>query len=306
MLEQEGIYNDLSPKLREKLEKRLESFGKTVTYKFNLGRRNPDPQKYNGETIYPSMYVLHPMQWKITDNDEDRKDKQKVKNIGVIESVKENDKGGKEYRFQRVIVKDIDKGKKSFDMTNPDDYNMVMALEMHPKIKGSMFPNNQVVTIGERIDETKLATQQREERSARKKALDAAEAMSDKEIVEFADAMATDEWDSSQDILLLRNKVEEMAEQRPTMFNDLISSKRMKIQATVKRAIDNRTISYNPAEGSLSWTSTQQTFVVLGTGTGDKNDVERFAEWFLTNGKKADDILKKISSLAEKPTEISF
>src|SRR6185503_581930 len=102
MLDQEGIYNDLSPKLRERLEAHINSFGRVddngnlvglVRYKFNLERKNPDPTEYNGKFIFPSQYNLHPVQWKITDKEEKRSDKQTVKNIGVIEKVERDERG---------------------------------------------------------------------------------------------------------------------------------------------------------------------------------------------------------------------
>lgn len=300
MLEHEGIYNDLSPKLRKKLEERIESFGKNVRYKFKLERRNPDPQKYNGEFIYPSLYCLHPVQWKITDNDEDRNDKQKIKNIGVIESVKRDERGNLEYRFKGARIPDIRKGILYLDLTVKEDMDMAAALELHPKTRNGLFPNKQIIPVLERIDEAALAKEKRAERSERKKALDAVEEMSDAEIVEFADAMT---WDSTVDIDLLRNQVEDLAEKTPIYFNDIVKDKKVKIQAIIKRAIDNKVFGYNPAEGTLSWMNTGQLIVNLGRGTGEKEDVIRFAEWFDTAGKKADEVLKKVKAITNKKVE---
>lgn len=308
MLEQEGIYNDLSPALREKLEARLNSFGKIVRYKFNLARPNPDPQKYNGAFVYPSLYNLHPVQWKITDNDETKErlqaGKQKVKNIGVIDKIEKDDRGNPIYRFVRVKISDLEKGIKTFDMDNEDERAIVASLELHPKNGNGLFPNKQMISMFSRIDEGQLASKERAERSARKKAMDIAENMNDKEVLDFADGMATDEWESSQDIDLLRNKVEKLAETNPELFNDKVHSKQMEIQATIKKAIDNRVFSHNPADGSLMWANTQQVIISLGMNFGDKNDIERFGEWFVTAGKKADDIYKKVKSLIEKPVSV--
>lgn len=304
MLEQEGIYNDISPKLREKLEKRIEGFGRIVRYKFNLGRENPDPQKYNGQIIYPSLYNLDPIQWKITDTDEDRKEKQKVKNIGIIESVERDDRGNPQYRFTRIKLRDAQQGLISFNMEIEEDKTAVASLELHPKNGNGMFSNPQMVAMFSRIDENQLATKQREERSARKLAMDFAEKMSDKEIVQFADAMANDEWDSTKEIGLLRNQVEDLAETSPAMFNDLVSSKKIEIQALIKRAIDNKILNHNPAEGSLSWTSTNQSIITFGVNIGDKSDIEKFAQFVLEGGKKAEEFHSKIKSLIEKPVKV--
>src|ERR1035437_1434002 len=275
-LEQEGTYNDLSPKLREKLEQRIESFGKNVRYKFNLAHPNPDPEKYNGAIVYPSQYNLHPVQWKIIDSDEERKDKQKTKSIGVIEKVERDDRGNLQYRYIGLRITDSEKGVKFFNMEKDEDRNMVAALELHPKNGNGLFPNKEMVAMFSRVDEAKHATEKRAERSARKKALDAVEGMSDKEVKDFADAMS---WDSTEDIDLIRNKAEELAETTPDLFNDLIAAKSTAIRSVIKKAIDNRILNHTPSDGSLSWASTGQQIIALGQNTGDKNDIERFAAW---------------------------
>ncbi len=301
MLEHEADYNDLSPKLRKELEDRLSSFPRHVRYKFKLERKNPDPTNYNGAVIFPALYNLDPIQWKITDKNEDRTGKQKLKNIGIITSAEPNDRGKIEYKFARIRVKDIEKGLKVYDMTKEEDKTIVAALELHPKNANGMFPNQQMVSMFSRIDETATATKDRAERSARKKAMDAAELMSDDEVKQFADGMATTEWDSTQDILLLRNQVESLAETTPTLFNDLVGSEKIKIRSTIKRAIDNKILDYNAAECSIAWASTQQSIISLGLSTGEKSDVERLADWVSESGTKGDAAYKKMKSLIEKP-----
>ncbi len=301
MLDHEEMYNDLSPRLRDTLEERINSFGQKVRYKFNLARKNPDPTKYNGDIIYPSLYNLDPCTFKITDTLEDRQGKQKIKNIGIIKSIEKNDRGVSVFQFHRIRIPAIQKGILSFDLSKEEDKTFVAALELHPKNGNGLFPNPQMIPMFNRVDETKLATEKRAERSARKKAMDVVEAMSDKDIVQFADGMATDEWDSTQDIELLKNKLEELAETTPSLFNDLVAGKKMEYKAAIKRAIDSGVLSHNPATGSLSWSTTQQPIISLGMGFGDKTDIERFADWFMESGKRGDEAYAKIKSLAKKP-----
>lgn len=297
MLEHEGDYNDLSPKLRKILEERVNSFPKTVRYKFNLAHKNPDPQQYNGAIVYPSLYNLDPIQWKITDKDEDRPSRQKLKNIGIVVSSLKDDRGNPAYKFLRIKVRDIDKGILRFDMTDEEDKTKVAALELHPKNGNGLFPNAQMVSMFKRIDESQLAAEKRAERSARKTALDIVESMSDKEVADFADAMI---WDSTEEPNLLRNRVEEFAETEPDSFNALVSSDKMKVKALIKKGIDNRILSHNQAEGSLAWTSTGQQIISLGLSNDEKNDVERFADWMIESGQKGDVAFKKLKSMINK------
>ena len=48
-LEPVAHYNNLSAKLREEIEAKLKGFGKSVRYKFEISKPNPDPAKYNGD-----------------------------------------------------------------------------------------------------------------------------------------------------------------------------------------------------------------------------------------------------------------
>ncbi len=299
MLEAVGVYNDLSPKLREQLEAKVLQFGKKVRYRFDIKRKNPDPEKTQGEWLYPFIYTLQPITFTIVDNLEDRKDKQKVKKIGIVESV---DKDGKPERFRRVRVRQQEKGIVTFDMDKPEDIESVMYLELHPKLSGGQFKDKDKVAVATRIDEQATADQERKERSARKKAMDIAENMTDKEVIEFADAMSGSgepKWESSQEISILRNEVEALAEKSPKFFNDLVASRSLKYQSIVKKAIDKGFIVYDPAEYKVMWESNNQILAILPP-TGTKNWMEKFAEFLEAGGKKTDVIYKKLQSLTEE------
>lgn len=291
LLEKTAHYNDISPKLRKILEEKILSFGKVVRYKFDIARPNPDPQKHNGDTVYPAGYTLDPTTFTFTDKYEDREGVSKTKRIGLIDQV---DEKGLPNRFRKIKVLDRDRGVLVLNLEdNPEHRDYAMMLELHPKLSNGEFSDKTKHQVVRRIDEQAYATDQRQARSERKLAMDTAEKMSDKEIIEFADAMM---WDSTQDVGVLRNMAEDVAEHTPKMFTDLVNDKKMKFQAAVKRGIDNKVFEYNPEDCKLTWASTGQIIVALGKGSLD-NDYERLAEWFMTAGKKADEAYKKLLSL---------
>ena len=74
LLRQIAHFNDLSPKLRQELEEKVRGFGKTVRYKFDISKPNPDPSHYNGPIIYPQIHTLDPTRFSINDPYEDRKE----------------------------------------------------------------------------------------------------------------------------------------------------------------------------------------------------------------------------------------
>jgi len=177
----------------------------------------------------------------------------------------------------------------------PDHFDFAMYLEMHPKLSNGMFSDKTKRQIITRIDEQVLAKEQRAARTERKKALDAVESMSEKELVDFADAML---WDSTQDPELLRNQAEELAETNPIYFNDKVKGKTIEYQALVKQAMDRSVISFDPGEYKFSYSGNNQTITIL-TPAGDKNEVEKMAEWLQVGGGAATAVTEKIKGLLE-------
>jgi hypothetical protein len=294
-LENFAHFNDLSPKLREELEQKVESFGKSVRYKFDIARPNPDPEKYNGGTVYPNMYTLDPTKFTIQDSYENRDGKSKTKNIGLVDDGFINDNGLPE-RFKKVKVSGSEKAILKLNTAdNRDDFYMAMMLEMHPKLKGGKFADKNLHPIISRIDENAAAREARTERSERLKALNVAQAMSDTELIDFADAM---QWDSSENSEILRNKVEELADSNPIYFNDLVQGKSIEYQSLIKQAINKDLISFEHGEYKFVWSGNQQTITNLSP-TGKKNEIEKLSEWMQTSGNKGDDLYKKLKSLVK-------
>ncbi len=298
MLEHQGNYNDLSPKLREELEARVNGFGKSVRFKFNIEKPNPDPLKYNGALIYPFTYTLDPKVFQITDPYETREGKQKVKSIAIINKMKEDGKTAES--FKCVRINERFKGVLYYDLEDIDQRELTAYLLLHPKLIEGKFADKNKIPVFSIINETKLATEQRTLRSAKLIAGNYAAKMSDQEVVDFADAMGGDNtWDSTQDLGVLRNKIEELAEQSPDIFNDLVKSDKMQFQTVVKQALDNHIISYDPSGNKITWVSTSQPIAVLSSDL-EKNEVERAAEWFQLGGEKATKAFEKVKSLLKK------
>lgn len=289
-LEQIAHYNGLSVKLREELTEKLKSYGSRVRYRFSLGRPNPDPEKYNGDIIFPTSYTLDPCVFDILDEYEE-KGKPRSKKIALVE---DTDEKGIPNRFGKVKVLSINRGILDLDLTEgSEDWYKAMYLELHPKLENGKFQDKNRVAIFSRIDEVKAATDAKRERSARLKALSAAQDMTNKQIVNFADAMM---WDSTEDIVILRNKVEELADTQPMYFNDLVSGKSFEYKATIKQAKDRSIIEFDPGEYKFVWSGNKQTIAVLSPA-GEKNEVEKLAEFLQTGGDKADAVYKKIKEL---------
>lgn len=290
MLQKEGVYNDLSPKLRAELEAKIQSFGKRVRYKFDVRKPNPDPLKYNGEWIFPDRYTLDPKVFTIVDTDEPTS--QKAKKIGIVDKVNADNKP-ESFKCIRVLGKQ--RGVLEFDLEDPEQQAFVMMLELHPKLKGGKFADKNRIPVVERIDETALATEQKQIRSLKLKAQLAAQQMSDAEVVEFANAMT---WDATEEPLVLRNKIEELAENAPELFTDTIESKDLQYQSLVNRALTENILSFDPVSNVIAWAANQQAIATLSSRL-DKNHVEKMAEWLQT-AAKGGEVFNKIKKLLKK------
>ena len=302
-LEKVGLWNDLSPILRQKLEDQVESFGKKVRFKFDISNPDPDPEK-KGEKMYPFKYTLDPITFDIIDKYEDKSIKgreyaQKGKKIGIVEETNER---GNPVKFRRIRVEEMEQGKVTFDLEKLEDIENVMYLLLHPKLEDGDFADKTKRPIISRVDEKRTATEAITLRTARKKAMDIAEEMSETDIVNFADAM---QWDSAQDEDVLRNKVEELAEISPDFFNYLVNSKKIEYQSAIKQANDKGIISYDPADGSIKWTSNNQPITSVSVIT-DKSWITLFSEWMQSGGKKEKEVYTKIKSLtsSKSPVEV--
>jgi len=289
-LEQIAHYNGFSVKLRDELYERLKSYGKRVRYKFNIAKPNPDPMKYNGDIVYPNSYTLDPCKFNILDQYEE-KGKPKSKEVALVDGT---DEKGIPNKFKKVKISSLHRGILDLDLTEGSEgWYTAMYLELHPKLEGGLFQDKNRVPMVKRIDEVKAATAAKTERTARLKALSAAQEMSDKQIINFADAML---WDSTEDLLILRNKTEELADASPEFFNDLVAGKSIEYRSIIKQALTKRIIEFDPAEYKYIWSGNKQIITVLSPA-GTKSEIEKFADYLQTGGDKADAVYKKIKDL---------
>ena len=300
-LEQSESLNRFSPKFRKELETKVRSFGKSVRYKFSIENPNPDPEKKSGEFVWPFAYYLDPTTFSIVDPYEDRPTEQSLKRVGIMDGYREENTGmPPRPKFKKIKLEASLKGVLKLNLDNPEDFEKAMILELHPKHIGGQFADPNKQQIIKRVDEIALATANRDERSARSKARNVAENMSDKEIFDFADAMS---WDSTEDMGILRDRVEALAESDPKFFNDLVESKSVEYKALVKQAIDKGVIAFDMAEYKMYWCGNMQTIVMLSPD-GIKSENEKFADWLQLGGEKATTVHKKIKSLTGNSKEV--
>lgn len=288
LLETVGKINAISETLRAEVETKVLSFGDSVRYQFDISKPNPDPER-KGTYIWPHVYTLQPRTFVVVDPYAAKGHQNAIK-VGMIKKL--DDEGKKVELWEKIQVEGQNRGMIECDLTTPEGIATAMYLEMHPKNKDGMFVK-EGHKVFSRIDENKLAVEKRAERSLRKKAMDIAEVMSDAEVMKFAAAMT---W-KENDLGILRNDIEEMAEQEPAYFLELHAEngKTIEYQAAVQRAKDKGKIVYNGVDNTYTWENGK--VITMLAVESMKSDVEQMAVWLETGGEQAQQAYKKIQSL---------
>lgn len=297
MLQQIGMYNDLSKSLIEKLEERIEGFGKVVRYRFDIERENPDKTFHDGKYIFPNMYTLDPTIFKISDKD-DVTGKTKTKTIALIQEYKYDDRNNIEFKYRKIRIQGGQRGIIRLDMENDIDRETCMYLELHPKLNGGDFSDKDKVAVFKRIDENAEAVEKTEERGTRRKAMNIAGEMSEKQIRDFAAAMS---WDETQPPLVLKNMVEDLAETDSKFFADLVEGKEIEYRSTIKQAVDKGIIIFDPADYKYIWVGNNMTIAVLSPA-GSKSELEKFSEWLQHGNEETYNKIKSLTKADKKVT----
>lgn len=294
MLEQVSPYNEFSPEYRKQLEDHVRSLGKKVRYRFHIENPNPDPEKYNGPIIWPAVWTLDPAKFRVNDPKEKRDGISKSKQVALIADV---DEKGVPNKFKRIRISARMKGILEFNLIdsegneNYEEFQMVMFLELHPKNKNGLTKGGTETKVFERIDIKAAAVESTRKRRERDSAKEIARNLKDTEVREYAAAMM---WDETEDIEVLRDRLEGEAENEPAMFLALHEGEQVGAQATIKRAIDQQVIGIDPISGTVTWAKNGKVIVSLGQNAGNKSDIARLADWFGSGEKKVEAIYKQI------------
>lgn len=290
MLEAQGIYNQLSDKLRADLAEKAKEASKIVVYQFSIARLNPDgEQRANGKYLYPLHWALTPISFKLVDPYDG-----KLKTIGMVVHLKEN--GHQSDKLRRVVIQEPWQGTLRLDMKRAEDRDMFAYLELHPKMENGRFRDTELTPIFRKVDEVAQARVQLKTRQARIDAMYVAANMTTQETRDFACAMG---WNEHEDETILRDRIVQCAEQDPEFFREFIDNKNIEFRAVIQRAMDNNIIAFIPVESKFVWVANGQPIAVLERADAG-NVLERMVDWVLVS-KNGMEVFSKIKGfLAEK------
>lgn len=281
-------YNIISPKLREKLNQARKEAGKVVKYKFYIAHKNPDgEQRASPELIYPMTYTLTPIKFSVLDPGDGL-----MKEIGLTHGKERQFGDIEDYVFRRVQVHERQQGLLSLDLSDPEQIEKFEYLEMHPKMEGGMFRDQRSPAMFVRIDELRESKTRLRDRETRSQALYVATKLTEDEIRSFAAGM---NWEETQDLDILRDKVTNLADKDPDFFRKYLDDPKTEFKTTTKRAMDAGIISWIPVENKFIWATNGVTIALLERADGS-DFLDRMADWFMSH-KNGPDTMKKLRGL---------
>lgn len=286
MLEAVKHVNNFSDQFREELNKKVESFGPKVRYRFFIEHPDPEPGK-NG-VVFPGIWTLPRKTFRITDPYS-----KKMVVVGMVERL--NEKGEPE-KYRKVQLLKRSNGLLVLDLTQPEDKELCAYLELHPYHKGSAY-GEQGKGLFVRIDELKHAKETRSKRKEKTEAVYVAATMKDYEVRDFISALG---WNETEDLEVLRNRLEEFAENHHDQFTKEFNSGTLKWRATTKRALDKQLIIHHPVEDKITFANTGELIAILPRKQDDDEPVSRrLAEFLIGNGEQGEKLYKRIEALVK-------
>ena len=115
-----------------------------------------------------------------------------------------------------------------------------------------------------RVDPKQAAEKTRKERTTKRQALNLAAEMGAADIRNFVAMMG---WDEKQELVVLRDKVEEYAESHPDEFVRRSKNKQNAIFALISRAKTARVITFDTQSNTWKWVDSGEQICTVARGT---------------------------------------
>jgi ribosomal protein L20 len=146
----------------------------------------------------------------------------------------------------------------------------------------------------ELVDESAKSDKERKQRNLKREALNAAADLSPEDVRNYIAALGQED---SGKIEVLRNRLEDMADNDPSGFLDLINNKQAVMKATLNRAVNKGVILFDSEQSRFTWPNGEVILVVSRTTGGD--NIEELVGFCVANAK-GEKVYQTIQSKAKK------
>jgi hypothetical protein len=148
--------------------------------------------------------------------------------------------------------------------------------------------------VFELVDEAVKSEKESKKRNLKREALNAAADLSPEDVRNYVAALGQDD---TRKIEILRNSLEEMADNDPASFLDLINNKQAVMKATINRAITKGVINFDAEQSKFSWPNGEAILTTARTTGGDAVD-ELLS--YCVSSAKGEKVYQTIQSKAKK------
>lgn len=270
------VHDDTKPK---KLE-----IGQVARYQLLNGNPNPNPDaRKTVPVVYPSITQI-PTRDRIFDpNSKEYVDIAVVENYDLKDGV---------ITPKVFYVKGTEYGIFACTGGNYEDEELYEFLELSNYNQSNKNRNAAVEPRYKRIDEIGDSKVRSKKRSALKEALTYAGNLTNGEVKDFAASM---NWNESEPIEILRDKIEDFAEKTPEEFVKHVEDKDKEVKTIIKKALTAGVILYNAAEHKIVLSGNKHTLIKMDRVDG-VDHLTQAAEYVMhnANGGKVFATIKKL------------
>ena len=280
--------NKISPALEKYLADR--PLKGNVKYRMLNGTKSIDPKAIVGKDdyLFPSITQII-----LRARIKDPETKQPVEVAHVKTMGKDNVEA-----YGVHMVPDTNRGVFVLHEGIMDEEEIYPVIELLNENASNPYRDKTVNPVFERVDEVSLSkgkVQQRNIRIEMLKYIDILDPM-EKRILYAANGGGFDD-----DLNVVTDKLQELAEKDATWFKGMVESALTPIKAIVKQALEKEHIQYNAQTNQYVWLGTQEPIVSLDRVEGVA-PVQQFAEW-LNTSKNGEAITKQMKNLIAPKVE---
>lgn len=243
--------------------------GQEVVFRSLIVKNHFDAETGSMEEIHPSLVLIY-------------RDEIRFKNntypIGIVDKVE----NGQIYNYKKDMfgVGTKFSGRFSFFGGRIEDEAKYIFCMLSNLRKGNPNRDLSYPPLFELVDTAIESKDNRKKRNLLNDALTIATGMNLKDVREFVAALNEDE---TQDEDIIREIVEEYAEENPAQFLEGFKNPVFKVQAEVRRALDSGFIVWDASTNKVRRTDARNTTITTLEGNVGDNWVELFAEFLVTS-----------------------
>ena len=287
---QKRQFNNISETLQNRLAEMKKKHGPIFRFKLLIGKEMnlPIPNTsgaFEKKTVYPSVYG-----WPCRDTIIDPETGNSIA-IAVIKNWDDND--NPVFDASRFTKSD-DEGRFNLNEKNPADLPWIDFF----LLSNFLVENDNRSSISEPIinmtDEKKKAKEYIAKLDDTANTIVMAAGMTAEQRKNFAAALA---WDETEDDIILKARIGEMAQKDTPLFKQLVESGQVEYRAVLKMAVTKGLVTHNTEAGTLSWNN-GDVFATLDSQS-EKFFLEQFAEWVVTH-PSGQDVFKNMKKLIAK------